>query len=231
MTRWPLPALFVLSACTRETSVRPDPATTSPPPVESSAAPTAEGAPPASGGPSGPAPTAAAGAASGPTRAWQTLCVPGGKKPGPPKSLREVDWCNSPAAITTLKDGKAEYHEYEDLGGPHDTYLFRLGHVAYGDLDGDGVEDAVVTIDEVGHLAKGGQYAKATVTVWRWTMGSAAPTKSVTAYGVVEATIAKKVLEVRSEGKAESCVQRYAWKGVDLAPVGPPACAARPGAP
>lgn len=74
--------------------------------------------------------------------------------PGPDRtrfaSVREVDWCNQGFApvMFPLREGRGEQHEYEELGGPHDTYLARLEGVAYGDLDGDGHEEAALLVDE-----------------------------------------------------------------------------------
>ncbi len=72
-----------------------------------------------------------------------------------------IDWCNhvygdelqasGPAGLT-LEDGDWESHVYACDGTPyegeHVTFEFSLRSTASGDLDGDGVADAVVAIDQ-----------------------------------------------------------------------------------
>lgn len=74
-----------------------------------------------------------------------------------PRSIRDVDWCNRSYAgaggiPVTLVDGAYEEHVYACEGTPHagehTTSRWQVGDVAYGDLDGDGADDAAVLIDE-----------------------------------------------------------------------------------
>lgn len=72
------------------------------------------------------------------------------------QSIRSADWSNcSFGAFGKLRDGRSEAHEYDALGGPHDTIITKLIGVGYGDVDGDGIEDAVVAITERVHYARG----------------------------------------------------------------------------
>lgn len=101
-------------------------------------------------------------------RAWRSCAEATGAAKATYTSLREVDWCNREyvPGFATLRKGRAEIHEYEELGGLHDTDIFRLGSVAYGDLDGDGVEEAVVVLDQESYAAKAGQHLEARVFVF-----------------------------------------------------------------
>lgn len=65
------------------------------------------------------------------------------------QSLRDVDWCNFDYdGWVSLRGGSNEIHEYMEMGGMHDTIVHQLVSVAYGDLDGDSREEAVVLIRE-----------------------------------------------------------------------------------
>lgn len=101
-------------------------------------------------------------------RAWKACRETKPKSKASVASVRDVDWCNHPfvAGICTPRDGVGELHEYEELGGMHDTHICRLGAVAFGDLDGDGVDEAAVVVDEESHFAKGGSSRSSTVYVY-----------------------------------------------------------------
>lgn len=97
-----------------------------------------------------------------------------GPEPKPPfASLRAVDWCNFTVRVGfgTMHGGRSEMHEYEELGGPHDTMLARLGAVSYGDLDGDGIEEAAVVLDEEDWFTSGAHHERSTVYVFTLTNG------------------------------------------------------------
>jgi hypothetical protein len=74
-------------------------------------------------------------------------------------TIRDVDWCNrtyaDPIGDTAVFGGHHEDHVYtcgigeEPLAGRHVTEIWTVDAVAYGDLDGDGIEDAAVSIDEL----------------------------------------------------------------------------------
>jgi len=72
--------------------------------------------------------------------------------------VTQVDWCSCGglSRFGTMKACHAELHEYESLGGPHDTSITRVLDVAYGDLDGDGVAEAVVPVLLIDHYARAG---------------------------------------------------------------------------
>lgn len=141
-------ALAGCSQSPQKTPITPDPtvakSTTPPPPAASTAPPKPR------------------------DRAWQKCAAASGSAPTSYKSLRDVDWCNHSyiSGIADLRKGYSELHEYEELGGAHDTDIFRLGSVGYGDLDGDGTEDAVIVLDHDSYGAKGGQYQVAQVYVF-----------------------------------------------------------------
>lgn len=76
------------------------------------------------------------------------------KKKDAPKtklsSLRQVDWQNREyiAGFVKLKNGFAEIHEYAELGPVHDTHIFKLVKVSFGDLTGDKQEESAIAINE-----------------------------------------------------------------------------------
>ncbi|MBX3159809.1 MAG: hypothetical protein KF773_27815 [Deltaproteobacteria bacterium] len=77
-------------------------------------------------------------------------CREADPKAPPPRSVRDVDWCNSDAFTWKgrLRAGHAEVHLYRRLDQPHDTIRTRLRGVIYGDLDGDGRAEAAVVIEK-----------------------------------------------------------------------------------
>lgn len=65
------------------------------------------------------------------------------------RSLRSVDWCNVylPIPEVALHDCRGHFLESHRQGeGPHTVDEFMLTSVAYGDVTGDGREDALVLI-------------------------------------------------------------------------------------
>lgn len=117
-------------------------------------------------GPAGDQAVATAVVAPATSGAWEAC-----KAPTEPKaryaSVREVDWCNQGFApvVSTLRQGRGELHEYEQPGGPHDTYLARLDAVAYGDLDDDGRPEVALLIEERAEYASGASHAEHVVYV------------------------------------------------------------------
>ena len=83
-----------------------------------------------------------------PTDAWQRCAQVAESVVSSPRSIRDVDWCNHEyiAGLVELRDGTAELHEYMELGGEHDTHIWKLIEVVYGDVDGDGRDEAAVLI-------------------------------------------------------------------------------------
>ena len=77
-------------------------------------------------------------------------------------SLQKVDWRNFqyvPAWIK-LKDGKSEIHEYYKMGQPHDTIIWTLKEVCYGDINNDKIEDALIIIEEINDNYRAKKYYK-----------------------------------------------------------------------
>lgn len=70
-------------------------------------------------------------------------------------SLRQVDWENREyiPGVLKLKDGSSEIHEYAELGAVHDTHIFKLVKISFGDLTGDKQEEAVVAVNEDAYTA------------------------------------------------------------------------------
>ena len=79
-----------------------------------------------------------------------TACTKGPESQPPFANVRAVDFCNYTLTsfFGTMRGGRSEMHEYEEMGGAHDTFIAKLGLVTFGDLDGDGVEDAAVVVDQ-----------------------------------------------------------------------------------
>jgi hypothetical protein len=102
-------SLLLFVGCTTPSVIHPDPVTTPIPP------------PP-------PAPTSSAPKVV--QRAWRE-CKAGPETKTPVASLRAIDWCNhtTVAGFSALRAGLSEVHEYEEMGGMHDTMIQRLGSV------------------------------------------------------------------------------------------------------
>ncbi len=133
----------LLGACTKREAPGAGAAVTIPPPPSSGAAPSVVADPPADARPF------AAKAHACPLKADAGAVT-----------VRAVDFCACSALSHhgTMRNCRAELHEYEQLGAPHDTLLTRVIDVAYGDLDGDGREEAAVAIQEVVHYARSGTH-------------------------------------------------------------------------
>jgi hypothetical protein len=149
-------------------------------------------------------------------RAWQICQLKSPSKP-PYASLRNVDWCNRDYSwgSASLRAGKCEVHEYEELPGPHGTDLFSLGAVVYGDVWGDAAEEAIVLVDHIAYPAKGG-------LPWRDAMGYVFALQGSdavqvgllrSAYGVEVRIEARTIALVRTDASGQSCVHRYSNVG------------------
>lgn len=135
MNRWGMLALSVSTAACRASPPAPAPAPTASLDVTPLPPSAAEAGAIASSAPS----TAPAPAESGAEK--RDACL---RKD---RSIRSADWANcSFGAFGTLRNGRGETHLYDHMGGPHDTVDTKLVGVDYGDLDGDGIEDAVVAL-------------------------------------------------------------------------------------
>lgn len=116
-------------------------------------------------------------------------------------TVRDVDFCACSALSHhgTMRACRAELHEYEQLGGPHDTLITRVVEVAYGDLDGDGREEAAVALREIVHMARSGTHhesgrlevfgVKGGVVTRLATLGTSPPAAVEIAGGVIAATV------------------------------------------
>ena len=73
------------------------------------------------------------------------------------RSIRSTDWANCNfGTFGALRNGRGELHLYDRMGAPHDTVDTKLVGVDYGDLNGDGIEDAVVALVQRTHYASNG---------------------------------------------------------------------------
>jgi hypothetical protein len=126
--------------------------------------------------PAGSGAVATAVVAPATRRAWEA-CKAANEPKARYASVREVDWCNQGYApvVSTLRQGRGELHEYEQLGAPHDTYLARLDAVAYGDLDDDGRPEVALLIEERAEYASGASHAEHVVYVLRVRDGRVEP--------------------------------------------------------
>jgi hypothetical protein len=87
--------------------------------------------------------------------------------------IRNADWCNIPPSFGsgTIKDGSAEYHEYDELGAEHDTIITRLRSVTYGDIDGGkSPVEAFVVVEQNVYYARRNQPSNRT-TIYAYRSG------------------------------------------------------------
>lgn len=148
---------------------------------------------------------------------------------GLPASLREVDWCNFEyrPGLVGLRRGRGEVHEYAELGGVHDTDLFQLGSVSYADLTGDGVEEALVVIDEQHFVgARQDHWSGTQLFVFEWRQGAPARVADASLSPAERVVVDGKVIVVTSRTADGSCDQRYELSGSKLVPSGAPTCRA-----
>jgi hypothetical protein len=135
----------------------------------------------------------------------------------PPRTLRDVDWRNRSylPGIIELHDGRAELREYNE-DGLHDTDIFKLDGVLYGDLDGDGAEDALVVINGLHYPAHSYATPRQSGRAFLFTLheGSAHSLTSIDqcCSPIERATIAGSALEFSRNEGYRSCAVRYRWK-------------------
>jgi hypothetical protein len=139
-------------------------------------------------------------------RAWKA-CGDAKKVPTSYASVRAVDWCNREYIVgfASLRRGQAEIHEYATMGGAHDTDIFLLGSVAYGDLDGDGLEEAAVVLDHQSFGANGGEHYSSQVFVFSLRKGAVVEVARLEPNSVV--TIEKDHLLVRYPRAGTICTR------------------------
>lgn len=78
----------------------------------------------------------------------------------------DVCACRGLTIHGTMKGCRAELHEYEELGGPHDTLLTEVTGTVRNDLDGDGADELVVGLRERHIDTHGGVHARGRVVVF-----------------------------------------------------------------
>ncbi len=141
------------------------------------------------------------------------------KKSAPFANVRDVDWCNATVVpgFATLRDGAATVHDHLD-DDPR-LYVYHLGHVAYGDLDGDGVDEAVVVFDEA--VATG---VRGRVTVFDLKAGQPRSLDVHEEDGVVETSVVAKEVHLTVRGSKQVCSSRASLVKGHLV-LGKPACA------
>lgn len=134
----------------------------------------------------------------------------------PAQSLNAVDWCNREyvPGLVSLRAGRGEVHEYAEPGGAHDTILSWLRSVSAADLDGDGVDEALVAIDQQTYV---GAEQHASTRTWlgafRWRGGHAELVASTLLPWAEALTVVNG--EVRSTTRAggELCLRLYRLTG------------------
>lgn len=132
----------------------------------------------------------------------------------PVTSIREVDWCNQTFGLITLARGVGELHEYAELGGLHDTNVATLADVAYGDLDRDGAEDAVVLLHTDFYGTSGEVSESASLFVFVLRDGRPVRLDSEPAARAAEFTLTVEPARVtlRYVGRGEQCVERWHFR-------------------
>jgi hypothetical protein len=82
--------------------------------------------------------------------------------------IQAHDWCNERSiGPKGLHNGRSDYHEYQDLGEPHDSILTRLRSVVYSDITGDNAAEAIVVVEQTISLAKGPASITTDIRVYR----------------------------------------------------------------
>lgn len=170
------------------------------------------------------APAASSAAEAAPDDAWDA-CPP---LPGivRPADVTQVDWCSCGglSRFGTMKACHAELHEYESLGGPHDTSITRVLDVAYGDLDGDGVAEAVVPVLRIDDYARAGtSHERGTLFVYGVRPGGVRRLVELATRPPERVSIDGGVVTLRARG---GCVERLRLQTVrgepKLAPISAP---------
>lgn len=145
-------------------------------------------------------------------------------------TVRAVDWCTrSYGAMADLRDGYHELREYEDLGGPHDTTVWRLRDVGYGDIDGDGLEEAAILISDETYGATGGSAGRTTVYLYALRDGAVVELARGSAPPCDRATMAVEAgaIRIAYEHEGESCHAAWALPGATLE-LADPSCVPSP---
>ncbi|MBL9112015.1 MAG: hypothetical protein JNM74_22210 [Myxococcales bacterium] len=78
----------------------------------------------------------------------------------------DVCACQGLTIHGTMKRCRAELHEYEELGGPHDTLLTEVTGTLRNDLDEDGADELVVGLRERHIDTRGEEHVRGRVVVF-----------------------------------------------------------------
>lgn len=147
--------------------------------------------------------------------------------------IRRVDWCNLgyPAPLPVLSRCEGSFEERHRAGeGIHSIDRYRFASVTYGDLTGDGTEDALVVMSGAIHpvligktpLRAIGWVALATMRGSDVVILDATPISGEVVEGV---TIANRSAVIVRRREGARCAARARWDGKQLV-VGP--CVALP---
>jgi hypothetical protein len=117
-----------------------------------------------------------------------------------------------------MKRCRAELHEYEELGGPHDTLLTEVTDTLQNDLDEDGAAELVVGLRERHIDTRGGEHVRGRVVVFSVREGRVVRLASLETGPVTALAIAGGPTFVAKEASSEKivCDARYALGPGDL---------------
>lgn len=93
---------------------------------------------------------------------------------GAPSSIRDFDFCacEIPGMGERLHDCSFELREYESMDQPHDTDSWTAFRPTFGDVDGDGNDDALQTIRHQSSPPSGAGATETTVIVYTMAGGA-----------------------------------------------------------
>lgn len=124
----------------------------------------------------------------------------------PPAPFAGVDWKNREyvSNLVQLVDGHGEMHEYSaEYGGMHDTTLWRLEHVAYGDVAGDPAPEAIVLISEQWYAPGGAHSPRGWLFVYTMSAGALEQVASTPAAGGTRVEVESRRIRTSSGTKSE----------------------------
>jgi hypothetical protein len=130
----------------------------------------------------------------------------------------DVCACQGLTIHGTMKRCRAELHEYEELGGPHDTLLTEVTDTLQNDLDEDGAAELVVGLRERHIDTRGGEHVRGRVVVFSVREGRVVRLASLETGPVTALAIAGGPTFVAKEASSEKivCDARYALGPGDL---------------
>jgi hypothetical protein len=149
-----------------------------------------------------------------------------GARAPPPQSspaLRGIDWCNHDygAALPALTECRGSFAERHRAGGGIHTFdEFRLVSVTYGDLTGDGREDALLLIEgerrPVIRTFPPTPFRQLMLVEQRGTDLYAYPAVAIGEAAVVDVAIANGVAILRRRLEAGTCSEAWRLVGEEL---------------